>query len=129
MWSKLDFLVGGDATADERDVHAPEHEDGDDDADEEERNHEAVGVLAQQIDARGLAVCKRRRRQRRRRERALCAVVEAAQHEQRDVASNDDRDVEHRQRHEHKEVVVVSPLFWAPHKRQNDTDGGGVWSK
>ena len=63
VWcGKLDFLVGCDAAADERDVHAPEHEDGDDDADKEDGDDEAVGELAQQIDAHGFGVCSRRRR-------------------------------------------------------------------
>ena len=37
-------------------------------------------------------------------------MVETAEHEQRDVAGDNDNNVEHGQRHEHKEVVVVSPL-------------------
>lgn len=54
---KLDFLVCGDSTADERDVHAPEHEDGNDDAQQKECDNEAVGELAKKVDCHGFHFC------------------------------------------------------------------------
>lgn len=51
-------------------------------------------------------------------------MVEALEHEQGDVACNDDSNVEHRQRHEHEKVVVVAPLFSHTVSKWSVRDGG-----